>query len=440
MLRPLAMNAVKWANALRNATEEDLPAMEPAYHPLATDKSTPLDCDEGGRPRRHAAVTLRLPVGMVNEEPCAIVLREHTRQVLDEAVKHLTMRDGVDHGPGPSLLVTGSPGIGKSMGFLPGLVRRLLLGHVLPLPPVIVIEDRSEQLAVKLRVDGSCVVTDAEVVSLQTYCPAEDLDLRSPSTVYIVDPTSDGALVGSPARKHARTVVVASPNADNFKDFKKRRPGPKTLYMQPWSLDELRAARLLCDPDPSATDAAVIERWQQQGGNPRIAYAAPEEVEDAIFRTQTNLSAVSESVLANLMLGLRQIRLNEKGTDGANSSIIAYQSEAPFTKPRTVFISDVVRDLVVDAHFGRIMHLITTAPSGLRSQCGSVFERLASRRLASASGASLRTRIRALRTKHGTARLVCSSTRVVMAAPIVMWCFSLAVAAKPVRVESSYWP
>ena len=354
-LRPLqaAANAVKWANALRDAIPERLPDMEPAYHPLATDKSTPLDCDEtAGLPRRHAAFVLRLPVSMLSTASCSVILREHSRQVLDEAVKHLAMLPvpGPEQWRTPWLLVTGSPGIGKSAGFLPGLVRRLLLGHASPMPSTIVIEDRIRKKVIKLRSNSSGVVTDANVIDIQDFRPASDPELFSPSTVYVVDATSRGGgdrRSGSPAKVEARTVVIAPPDDDHFKDFLKRRPAPLVLYMQPWSLDELRAARLLCQPDVSATDAAVIERWLQQGGNPRIAYATPEVVLEANQRSNNAVVNVSERVLGNLVFGTRKIRLEEKGNNGATSAIIAYQSEPPFMRPKTVFISDAVRDLVI---------------------------------------------------------------------------------------------
>ena len=110
------------------------------------------------------------------------------------------------------------------------------------------------------------------------------------------------------------------------------------------------------------------------------------------------MSTVSDYVLKTIVFGLTGVTMEEKGRDGANSAIIAYHSESPFTTPAAVFISDVVRDLVVDAHLGRVMDLITTAPPSLRSLCGTVFERLACQRLAAGTSC----RVRALRHASGT--------------------------------------
>jgi hypothetical protein len=89
--------------------------------------------------------------------------------------------------------------------------------------------------------------------------------LQDPSTVYIVDPTSvGGSRVGSPADVIARTVVIAPPNSDHYKDFKKRRRSlrptgsPLSLHLEHWTLEELLAARPYINPN--VTDQEVVER------------------------------------------------------------------------------------------------------------------------------------------------------------------------------------
>ena len=115
--------------------------------------------------------------------------------------------------------------------------------------------------------------------------------LQDPSTVYIVDPTSvGGSRVGSPADVIARTVVIAPPNSDHYKDFKKRRPSPLSLYLEHWTLEELLAARPYISPD--VTEQEVVERWLQQGGNPRVVLRTADSFMKAVNRTATRLGVM----------------------------------------------------------------------------------------------------------------------------------------------------
>ena len=189
------------------------------------------------------------------------------------ALKHLTLKGA---GKGPAVLITGPPGIGKSMSSLPALVRGLALGHagLAPPPPVIIIELRQLNTVLKLtfNVDpttrNATVITSGQIVPIEAFHAAIEPALQDPSTVYIGDPTSvGGSRVGSPADVIARTVVIAPhPNSDhyNLKDFKKRRPSPLSLYLEHWTLEELLAARPYINPN--VTEREVVERWLQQGG------------------------------------------------------------------------------------------------------------------------------------------------------------------------------
>ncbi len=81
---------------------------------------------------------LQLPSSLTDPAPMSIILRQHTLDVNSVALKHLTLKGA---GKGPAVLITGPPGIGKSMSSLPALVRGLALGQAGPLaaPPVIII-------------------------------------------------------------------------------------------------------------------------------------------------------------------------------------------------------------------------------------------------------------------------------------------------------------
>ena len=191
---------------------ERVPSPGPAFHPLNTTRSAPLEPDQlaGWQDLE----LLQLPCGLDGRRRRTVVLRYHTLQVVQEALLHLGTI--TDPGEGPAVLVSGSPGIGKSFSFIPALVRGLAQGRGGPVPPVIIIEDRFLRTVVKLRLNGRGAVTSAHRISLAHFEPASDPDLRLGTTVYIVDPTSTNITGGSPTNVAARTVVVSSPNSSHF--------------------------------------------------------------------------------------------------------------------------------------------------------------------------------------------------------------------------------
>ena len=82
---------------------------------------------------------LQLPSSLTDRKSMSVILRQHTLDVNDVALKHLTLKGDEK---GPAVLITGPPGIGKSMSSLPVLVRGLALGQAGLAPPVIIIELR----------------------------------------------------------------------------------------------------------------------------------------------------------------------------------------------------------------------------------------------------------------------------------------------------------
>lgn len=97
--------------------------------------------------RGMSALQVQLPSSLTDPDPMNIILRHHTLDVNSVALKHLTLKGA---GKGPAVLITGSPGIGKSMSSLPALVRGLALGQAGPAPPVIIIELRQLHTVLKL--------------------------------------------------------------------------------------------------------------------------------------------------------------------------------------------------------------------------------------------------------------------------------------------------
>ena len=364
-----------WAKAVVSGRLEPVTRPDPMYHPLDVARSDPLDA--AGFGSWVNLEVLQLPCGLADQDVCTVVLRQHTRLVVEEALRHLSTASRSAKARGPAVLVTGSPGIGKSYSFIPALVRGLARGHAGSVPPAIVVEDRGQGMVVKLRLGASGAITSAHRISVGDFRPDSDPDLRLNTTVYIVDPTSrNGILSSSPVNVAARVVVVCSPNSDHFKDFMKRRPAPHSLYMEPWSLYELVAARPYIDP--SVAVDTVVERWWEQGGNPRNVLCTPLIFEAAQNRTEHAIEGFPGSVLERLLHRPHTIRLEEKEVSAPNSAVVAYASAPPFTTPRGVFISNSVLKAVARMYYLNAFHLIdNAAPSERRGIVANTFQEIA---------------------------------------------------------------
>lgn len=155
------------------------------------------------------------------------------------------------------IVVTGNPGIGKT-------VFTFFLLHVLAKQgSKVVYEDCMVER--RLLFDGDVVLDGARTDFME--------DLREPSTWYV----SDGvALASWPVA--ARTVLVASPDVNNYKNFLKERHSTM-LYMPVWERDEiLRCWTVLYSR--SVSRDAVVELYSVFGGTPRYVL---EQALDLIF-------------------------------------------------------------------------------------------------------------------------------------------------------------
>ena len=323
---------------------------------------------------------LQLPSSLTVRKSMNVILRQHTLDVNDVALKHLTLKGDEK---GPAVLITGSPGIGKSMSSLPALVRGLALGQAGPAPPVIIIELRQLDtvLKVSFNVDPASGiatgVVSGQMVPIEAFHVAIEPALQDPSTVYIVDPTSrGGSKLGSPADVVARTVVIASPNSDHYKDFKKRRPSPLSLYLEHWTLEEVLAARPYISPD--VTEQEVVERWQQQGGNPRVVFDTALGFREAVEKTNIRLGVMPQEVLRRIYLKTGSLQLEEKGDKDPNSAVVTYvRSSPPFNAPTVGFLSNAVRRLVGALNAEGVLALLHRATPSARSAMALDFEAVA---------------------------------------------------------------
>mmetsp|Transcript_1142 Transcript_1142/g.1461 ORF Transcript_1142/g.1461 Transcript_1142/m.1461 type:complete len:538 (+) Transcript_1142:34-1647(+) len=143
-------------------------------------------------------------------------------------------------------IVTGNPGIGKSYFLFYCLFRFIKLGKT-------VVFESSQQNSYWLYRPNEATLC------LEGVSP-EDVfleQLRSRSTVFLFDPNKD-----SPTSVKAFTIIAASPQIENFKEFFKTE-GVNKLFMPGWSRAEVEKM------PSSLTSDQKSEMYQKYGGIPR---------------------------------------------------------------------------------------------------------------------------------------------------------------------------
>jgi RHS (Retrotransposon Hot Spot) family protein len=343
-------------------------------------------------PKWEGMTYVKVESELVAEEPgpMYVVFRQHVMDVVNEVLALLKA--------GKCVLVTGSPGIGKSASLLPYLVRELVLGGAGQPPRIIVIYDQGGASVVKLKftVDesGKNTLASSERVHMSKYLPADDRDLRVKDTVLIVDPSKAGGsldeLSGGSVR--ARVVFVASPNSDHFKAFKAYR-SPVQLIVKHWTLQELRAALPYIGDDmtpvePGWTDEkrlaaweeAAVRRWVRQGGNPRAVLRTEDVFRDLERATDGAAAGTSANVVERILESPAGLVMDAKLPYLPNSALVTYsKSDKPFRVENSAvaFKSDSVIDRIADEHFDTMMASISHSTGEKRTALGPVFERLA---------------------------------------------------------------
>ncbi len=328
--------------------------------------------------------------------PLVVVFRKHVVNVVKEVLACLMAGDCV--------LVSGSPGVGKSVSLLPCLVRGLVEGGGGRPPSVIIIYDQGLGAVVKLRFSvtesskAPCgfisTLTSSDRISTRDYDPLTDPDLSDgKDTVLIVDPSNTAAaLPGSLSSAPVRTVFVASPNSDHFTDFKKQQD-PMPVFVKHWTLQELRAAlKYIGDnmtpinPDwteqdkLAAWEQVAVHRWLRQGGNPRAVLRRAETFDDLEETTDAWAGDMDAGVLHRILENPIGVPLDATLKYMANSALVTYcESKHPFRLKNTVvvFKSDSVVERIAAKFFSTMMTHIRLASCEQRTSCGHLFERLA---------------------------------------------------------------
>ena len=292
------------------------------------------------------------------------------------------------------VLVTGPPGVGKSVGFIPALLADLAAGKAGPVPKVIFYEARSHMKVFKLRLKDNGELESVKFVHIQAWLVGYDWALDDPNTFYLVDPTSkqiSGGAVGSPIVAPCRTVVVSSPNNDHFKDFVKVEK-PRRLFTPEWEVWDLLAAREFISVKDSVaiTHGGVVsvdtllERWKQQGGNPRALFSDPDAFQLAVDATAARLEAMPEHHFRSLLERSNFRQLDEKDATMPNSAVVTYvkvksatTNSYDYDVPKIGFLSPAVKLQAANRHSGTMFGHLRSLKTADVGPHGLVYEALA---------------------------------------------------------------
>jgi hypothetical protein len=250
---------------------------------------------------------LRLPSKLDVFTPVNIVLRKSVNDAVVALLRFLRIRCN-----GRTVVMTGTSGIGKSEGVTAAVVRGLLNcgGRC---PTTIVIDHRSSNTVMRIqlcvpRSDGPTVIT-ADIVDFEQFSADSLMD---PTTVYIVD------LAGSSSNRSvplvaARTVVIAAPGDDVGAILRRKDASgalPLRLYLRPWTLPELLAARPHINV--SLSNADVVRRWAVLGGSPRDVFVRSQlEVQDAVSDVRRAIAELADNDVALILAHPTEVILDD---------------------------------------------------------------------------------------------------------------------------------
>ncbi|CAB1111758.1 unnamed protein product [Ectocarpus sp. CCAP 1310/34] len=204
--------------------------------------------------------------------------------------------EGVTDGTMDKIVVTGTPGIGKSeFGFY---LMYLLRGQ----GNTVVLE----------RKDSWFRFSDEGVTVGYFYSFRRAGYLYGNSTWYLSDPEDrPKELLGLP------TVVLLSPRKSRVNEFMKQ-PGSRRFYMPPWCLDELFRCRQAVFPHVPETD--VRERFSKVGGVARAVFDA-EKLKQVCLKMQAAASNMDLNLLQQILSRSRD-DVDQVSTDRSGDALL----------------------------------------------------------------------------------------------------------------------
>ena len=241
---------------------------------------------------------LQLPSSLTVRKSMNVILRQHTLDVNDVALKHLTLKGDEK---GPAVLITGSPGIGKSMSSLPALVRGLALGQAGPAPPVIIIELRQLNTVLKLtfKVDpttrNATGITSGQIVPIEAFHVAIVDRARAAGPLHGVHcgPYQRGRLQGRlPSRCHCPYRGYRAPKLGSLQGLQDAEAQPLVPVLGALDTGGAAGGEALHQPQrhgPGGCGAIMMVAGLQQGGNPRVVLRTADSFMKAVNRPATRL-------------------------------------------------------------------------------------------------------------------------------------------------------
>lgn len=171
----------------------------------------------------------------------------------------------------PRWILTGNPGIGKSLFLAYLLWRARCEGATVVYEPSTVYGYMSAYMEKRylMRPDGTCLSGQAGL------CLYED-ELDQPSTWYIAD-------AHAPTRQSARTLFVSAPLRSSYGGFEKL-PGTFKCFMPVWTWEEVEICwRFVFRNDERVPQSRVRELFSYWGGIPRMVLEKPLQWSDDVI-------------------------------------------------------------------------------------------------------------------------------------------------------------
>ena len=255
------------------------------------------------------------------------------------------------------VVVTGSPGIGKSFS-MSFLLRALMQAN-----NTFVFEARRWNRAYlfKPHADGTYEVGS---VDLEDWRPGACDELKDPANYYVIDPAAAGR--GDICSVKAKTVVAPSPDPQHLGEWKKNI-NLQYLYMAACSLQEARCIVKCLRPE--LNENQVDERYRRFGGILRHLICHPEPVEKARNDTLSNQNLVRRIWTSGVI---------DMGNDLKPAHLLfQIVPKDDCTESRVEFVSEEAVDLTIKQFEDELLQFLTSFDKLQIAGLGVLYERFA---------------------------------------------------------------
>jgi len=310
---------------------------------------------------------LRMTRGLQRSEKESpqIFLRAQVRDVWARA--HELITDPAYH---YHVIVTGSPGVGKSRTLLL-LLRQLLREH-----KKIIFESPKDEAFYRFTPPNAAAPDGQYEVHKVENIRASYIDeLRDPTVFYLIDPDKKYETTSA---KNAHTVLAVSPNSSHYRNLVDNEH-VMTLYVTTATLEELQVMRpFLSDLE----EDQLKQRFYGVGGILRNIFASKIKYDNAMAKMRSHVGTTRLVVLNSLQEGHIR-RLDERYPYLPSSAVCAIEcTEAPYdgTKVKVVFVSELAAELF-GVRWAKMLNF-ASLPALFGNVKGHIFERVALERLA----------------------------------------------------------